>query len=184
MYSTKTLQVKLLVENVPSVIKQEKDIDIEFAIQSEVAFLTNKDRKELYSSYDRYDEEQKITHNHRKVTTVYCAPKFRKILAIHLLSAFSSDPEPKYITTETQQRFVPSPVECIAYQPHRSFSAYLIDSGRISVITERAESIESLIPEHFHLPFSMDKDPSLHISLFNIVAKMPRTFTENLPSSL
>ena len=34
MYSSNNLQVNLLVKNVLSVIKQEKDIDIEVAIQS------------------------------------------------------------------------------------------------------------------------------------------------------
>ena len=56
MYSANTLQVNLLVKNVLLVIKQYKDLDIEFKIQSEVAFLTNKDRNELYASYDRHDE--------------------------------------------------------------------------------------------------------------------------------
>ena len=45
MYSANILQVNLLVKNVLSVIKQEKDLGIEVAIQSEVAFLTKKDIK-------------------------------------------------------------------------------------------------------------------------------------------
>ena len=45
MYSANTLQVNLLVNNVLSVIKQEKDLDIEVAIQSEVAFLTKRRQK-------------------------------------------------------------------------------------------------------------------------------------------
>ena len=44
MYSDNTLQVNLLVNNVLSVIKKEKDLDIEVAIQPELAFLTNKER--------------------------------------------------------------------------------------------------------------------------------------------
>ena len=45
MYSANTLQVNLLVKNVLSVINQEKDLDIEVAIQSEVLFLKNEYRK-------------------------------------------------------------------------------------------------------------------------------------------
>ena len=50
MYSANTPQVNLVVNNVLSVIKQEKDLDIEVAIQSEVAFLTNEDRNDFYTS--------------------------------------------------------------------------------------------------------------------------------------
>ena len=41
MYRDNTLQVNLLVNNVLSGIKQEKDLDTEVAIQSEIAFLKN-----------------------------------------------------------------------------------------------------------------------------------------------
>ena len=99
MYSANTPQVNLVVNNVLSVIKQEKDLDIEVAIQSEVAFLTNEDRNDFYTSQYMYDEEQIIAHNHRKFPTVYCAPKFRNILAIHILSALSFDPELKSLTS-------------------------------------------------------------------------------------
>ena len=119
-----------------------------------------------------------------KVHTVYCFPKFRNILTIHLLSALSYDPNPKYITSETKQRFIPSPGVCIVYTPHRSFSEYLEYPGRISVIGEIAEEIEYLIPEHFHLLLSMDKDSSIHIYSFNMVAKNLRTPTDHLPAFL
>ena len=122
MYSANTLQVKPLVKNFLSVIKQEKDLNIEVTIQSEVAFLTNEYRKEICSYYDRHDKDHKITHNHRKVPTVYCTLKFRNILYIHIISAFSSDTEPKYLNAGTQQSFFPSPGACIAYQIHRAFS--------------------------------------------------------------
>ena len=45
IYINNNFQVNLLVKNVISVIKQDKDLDIEVAIQSEVDFLTNEDRK-------------------------------------------------------------------------------------------------------------------------------------------
>ena len=90
MYSANTSQVNLLVKKVLSVIKHKKYLYIKVAIQTEVAFITNKDRKDFYASYNRHDEEQQISHNHRKVPTVYCAPKFRNTLAIHLLSALYS----------------------------------------------------------------------------------------------
>ena len=92
MYSLNTLQVNILVKNVLSVIKQEKDLDIEVKIQSELSFLTNEYRNDFYSSYNRHDEEQKISHNHIKVPTVYCVSKFSTTLAIHLLNTFSSNP--------------------------------------------------------------------------------------------
>ena len=61
---------------------------------------------------------------------------------------------------------------------------YLEDLGKISVIPERVEAIESLIPEHFHLPLSMDKESYIHIYTFNIVVKMPRAPTDNIPTFL
>ena len=41
MYSANTLQVNLLVKNVILVINNEKYLDIEVVIKSEVAFITN-----------------------------------------------------------------------------------------------------------------------------------------------
>ena len=125
MYSENNLEVKLLLKHICLVIKQEKYFYIEVVIQSEVVFLTNKNRKELYASYGRHNKEKRIYQNHRKVFTVYCAPKFSNNLATHLLSTFSSDQELKYLTAGTQQLFVPDPGACIAYQPHRAFSDYL-----------------------------------------------------------
>ena len=120
-----------------------------------------------------------MAHNHRKVPIVYCTPIFQNILVIHLLSAFSSDPDPKYLILGTQQRFVPVPRAFIAYQAHRAFSKYLVDSVQMPVIYEIAEAIDTLIPEHFHLPLSMDKYSPIQISPFNVVAKMPRTSSDN-----
>ena len=83
-------------------------------IQLEVVFLTNEDRKGLYKSYDRKYVEQRVVHNHSKVPTLYCSIIFRNILMIHLLIAFYSNPDPKYLTSGTQQHFVLAPRDCIA----------------------------------------------------------------------
>ena len=131
MYRTNNLQVNLLVNNVLSVNEQEKGHNIEVAIQPKVAFLTNRYRKVFYKYYGIHDEYQRTPHNHRKFLTVYCAPRFQNIMAIHILSAFSSDLDPKYFTLGTQQRFAPAPGACIAYQTHRVFSEYPVDSIRI-----------------------------------------------------
>ena len=115
---------------------------------------------------------------------MHCAPKYHNIMEIHLLSDFSSDPYPGYITSGTQQLFVPAPGACISYQAHRAFSSYLADLGWISVSAERAEAIDTLIPEHFNLSFSMDKESPLHTSSFNMVSKMTRSSSEKLPAFL
>ena len=111
-----------LVKNVLSGIKQEEYIEKEVAIKSEATFLTNEDRKELYASYDGLDVEQRVPHTHRKAPIAYCAPIFRNILDIHLISTLSSDPELKYITSGAQKRFYPAPGACIEYQANRAFS--------------------------------------------------------------
>ena len=103
---------------------------------------------------------------------------------IHLLSALSSDPDPKYLTSGTQQRLVPAPGAYIAYQAHTAFSKYLAESGQTSVISGRAEAINTLIIKHFHPPLSMDKDSPFHIYHFNIVEKMPKTVSDNHPAFL
>ena len=117
MYSENNLEVKLLLKNICLVIKQEKYFDIEVAIQSEVVFLTNKYRKELYASYGRHNKEKRIYHNHRKVFKVYCAPKFSNNLATHLLSTFSSDHELKYLTAGTQQLLSQTPEHALHNSP-------------------------------------------------------------------
>ena len=99
---------------------------------------------------------------------MYYTPIFRNMLVIYLLRAFSYDNETKYLTSGTQQRYVPYPGSCIAYQAHITFSEYLEDPGRISVVAEIVEAIETLIPEHFHPPLSTDEESSLHIPPFNI----------------
>ena len=115
---------------------------------------------------------------------MYYTPRFRNILAIHLLSAFYSDPGPKYLTSGPQQHFVPAPGACISYQAHRALCAYLSDSGMISVIAERSEYIETLITENFHPPLPIDKYLSLHTPPFNILEKMTRKPSNNQPDFL
>ena len=50
MYSENTLQVKIIIKNVLSVIEKDDRPTIEFAIQLEVALLMNEDRKGFYKS--------------------------------------------------------------------------------------------------------------------------------------
>ena len=76
MYSNNTLQLNILVNYVLLFIEQEKVHNIEAAIQLVVASLTNEYRKLFYISYSRHDEDRRIPHNHRKVPTVYCDPRF------------------------------------------------------------------------------------------------------------
>ena len=45
IFNANTIQVNLLMNNVLSVIEQEKGHSIEVAIHPEVAFITNEDRK-------------------------------------------------------------------------------------------------------------------------------------------
>ena len=70
------------------------------------------------------------------------------------------------------------------YHPHMDFFVYLADKRRISVIYKRSEAIGFLIPEHFHIPLSMDKYYSLHIFFFNIVAKIPLSASNKQPDFL
>ena len=141
IYSAHTLQVHHLIGNVVTSIEIENGDTINTAIRSEVAFQNEEDRRSFYKTYNGNNKSQRIEHNHRKAPTIYCAPKYRNLLAINLLSAFSSDPDQKYLTSGTQQIFIPAPGACLAYQQHRNFSAYQSDSGRISIISDRAEAI-------------------------------------------
>ena len=89
MYSAHTLQVHHLIKNLVTDIERENEKTIKTAIQSKVAFKNEEYRKSFYKSCNENDEYQRIYHNHRKVTTIYCAPKYRNLLSIHLLSTFS-----------------------------------------------------------------------------------------------
>ena len=91
------------------------------------------------------------------------------------MSVFSSDPDSKYLTVGCQQRFVPATGACLVYKPQQAFLAYLDDPGRISVILKTATPIDSIIPEHFHLPLYMYQTSPLHISPYNLFVKMPRS---------
>ena len=123
IYSAHTLQVHHLIENLVTAIERENGEKIKTVIQSEVSFQNEEDRRALYKTYNGNDECQRISHNHRKVPTIYCAPKYRNLLATNLLRAFSLDPDQEYPTAGTQQRFVPDPGDCLAYQSYRNFSA-------------------------------------------------------------
>ena len=117
MYSSPNFQIIDLVNNIPEVIKDEKGIDIEIATQFEPTFYTENERKAFYTSYNREDEQENINFNHCKIPTVYCPPRYRNLLSIHMLSELSSKPQEKYQTAKWQQRFVPAPGACLAYQP-------------------------------------------------------------------
>ena len=96
MYSAHMLQVYHLIKNLVIAIERENGDTIKTAIQSELAFHNGEDRGSLYKTYKRNNESQRIAHNHRKVPTIYCAPKYRDLLAINILSAFSSYPDQKF----------------------------------------------------------------------------------------
>ena len=70
MYSSNTLRVKLLINNVLSVIQKDNEPIIYVVIQLNVDFLTNEDRGGFCKSYGRNYEDQNMPHNHRKVLTV------------------------------------------------------------------------------------------------------------------
>ena len=101
MYSAHTLKVHHLIEYVVTSIERENTNTIKSAIQSEVDFKNEEDRRSFYKTYNGNNESQRISHNHRKLPTIYCAPKYRNLIAINLPSAFSSDPDQKYLTVGT-----------------------------------------------------------------------------------
>ena len=103
MYSAHMLQVHQIIKNLVRSIERDNGGTIETAINSKVAFQNEDYRRAFYKTYKRDYETQRISHNHRKVPNIYCAPKYRNLLAINLLSAFSSDPDKKYLTAGTQQ---------------------------------------------------------------------------------
>ena len=53
------------------VIEKEKVSNIEIAIHQEVAFQTDSRRKIFYKYYNRSDEEEHISLNNWKVSTIY-----------------------------------------------------------------------------------------------------------------
>ena len=102
-------------------------------------------RKMFYKNYNKHDEYHRIDNSHRKVPTIYYAPIFFNLLAIHLISAIYYNHKIKYLNSGSQQRFIPDPDACLYYQPHKEFSAYLSDSVRIYIIAEILEPIGSVI---------------------------------------
>ena len=184
MYSTPNLQISDLVNNVLEVINDEKGIGIKISTQLETYFYTENKRKAFYKSYNREDEQEKIKSNHRKIPTVYCTPKYRNLLAIHMLSELSSKPQAKYRTAGCQHKFVPAPGTCLVYQTHWELSSYLSDSGRIYIITEPEKVIDYVIPEHFYKPISQDTTSPLYITPFTLVYQIPRSGSNSLPDFL
>ena len=89
LYSGHMLQVHHLIEDVVTDLEKENGDTIKKFIQSEVAFYNEGDRRAFYKTYNLNDESHRISHNQRKLPTIYCAPKYRNLLAINLLSAFS-----------------------------------------------------------------------------------------------
>ena len=86
IYSVHIPQVHDLAENLVTDIERENGETIETAFHSEVYFQNEEDRRSFFKTYNVNDEYQRISHNHRKLTTIYCAPKYRNLLAINLLS--------------------------------------------------------------------------------------------------
>ena len=93
------LQVQDLIKDVINVIEQENGQKIGTYIYPKAAPQSETERKLLYKNINKYDEDELSSHNHRKVTTIYCYPRFFNLLDIYLLNALSSDPNPKYLTS-------------------------------------------------------------------------------------
>ena len=184
MCSANNIQMVNLITNTLEVIEKENVYNLEIDVQSEAAFQTEIERKLFYKNHKRHDEEECSSLNHRKVPTIYCAPKYHNILAVHLLSNISSDPDSKYPTVGCQQRFVPAPGSCLVYKPHCAFSSYLSNSISISVISEISIPIDSIVPEFCYLPLSMGHTLTLFISPYNPIAKMPRSQSDPLHAFL
>ena len=75
LYSAHTLQVHHLIKHLVTAIERDKEDTIKTAIQSEVAFHNEEDRRAFYKTYNGNNESHRISHNHRKLSTIYCAPK-------------------------------------------------------------------------------------------------------------
>ena len=105
-----------------------------------------------------------------KVPSIYCPPRYYNILAVHILSLLPAELDEKYLTAVWQQIFVPSTGACIAFEPKRTFTEFLADTGRISVISETATPIDSIIQEKSHTPLTTYDTCPIFISLYNIVS--------------
>ena len=102
-------------------IGQDNRHSIEIAIQYKASFLTDKNSKLFYKKYDNHDEDHRICHNHINLSTVDCASRFCNLLAIHLLSTFSYNPDPKYITSYSQQLSASYLGVFLTYQQYLTF---------------------------------------------------------------
>ena len=99
IYCANNIHSNDIVTHVLKVIEKKNGPKIEIAIHQEAVFQTDSKRKIFYKSHNISDETERIYLNHRKVPTIYCPPEYHNILAIHLLSALSSDPDSKYLTS-------------------------------------------------------------------------------------
>ena len=70
LYIAHMLQVHHLIENVVTAIERENGDTIETAIQSEVAFHNEEDRRSFYRTNNGNGESQRIAHNYRKLPTI------------------------------------------------------------------------------------------------------------------
>ena len=115
-------------------------------------------------------KNEKINFNHKKIPTFYCLPKYRNLLYINMLCALLSKPQGNDWIAGCQHRFVPDPWVFLVYQPHRTFSAYLVDCGRMSIIAHTEIIIDSVIYEHVYKPVSQDITPPIYITPYTLVA--------------
>ena len=71
MYSTNTLQVQELVNNVIRSIKKDQGKEIEIEIQSEAALQMEEYRRAFCNNLNRNDENKRISVRHKKTPTIY-----------------------------------------------------------------------------------------------------------------
>ena len=159
MHGANNILASDLIYNVLKVVEKEMKLKIDILVQLEAAFHTDSEQEIFYKNYNNHDKEEHTALNHRKVPTTYCHPKYRNLLAVHLLSALSEDSDVKWLTSGYQQRFLPAPGACIAFDPKGTFAAYLADTGWISAIQETAYPIEYIQTTQFNAPLTTD-DPA------------------------
>ena len=68
-------------------------------MQLEAALQTDSEQKLFYINYNKNNESEQTSLINRKVPTIYCTPKYRNLLVVHLLSALSVEPDAKYLTS-------------------------------------------------------------------------------------
>ena len=95
MHSSPNFQISDLFKNVPEVIKYKKGVDIKITTQLYPYLCVDNERRTFYTSYNREDEQENINFNHCKIPTVYCPPRYRNLLSIHMLSELSSKHQKK-----------------------------------------------------------------------------------------